>query len=61
MSWGRDIATSVRKMLAGTELGFDYAIGHNVNAGATAGGALTDAATTRLGGWPATASIRFPD
>lgn len=59
LGWGRDIAAATEETLVGTGLGFDYAIGRNVHAGATAAVALSDAGTTRSGDWTVTASIRF--
>lgn len=56
---GKDIAAGTSNSLAGAGLGFDYAIGNNFNAGATAAVALTDAGTTRSGDWSVTANIRF--
>lgn len=59
LGWGRDVGSSTSETLAGAGLGFDYAIGGNFNAGATAAVALTDAGTTRSGDWSVTANIRF--
>ena len=59
LGWGKDIASSTSETLAGAGLGFDYGIGRNFNAGATAAVALTDAGTTRSGDWSLIANIRF--
>ncbi|PPE68311.1 ShlB/FhaC/HecB family hemolysin secretion/activation protein [Caldimonas thermodepolymerans] len=59
LGWGKDNASGTSNSLAGAGLGFDYAIGTNFNAGATAAVALTDAGTTRAGDWSVTTNIRF--
>lgn len=59
LGWGRDVATRKDSTLAGTGLGFDYAIGTNFTAGATAAMALINAGSTRSGDWTVAAGIRL--
>lgn len=56
---GVDIGTATAPTLVGTGLGFDYAIGQNFNASATAAMALTAAGSTKPGDWSITSSLRF--